>query len=50
MRFLVQSVGSRVRGQYDKMWEPNEIKTSTLVFIVEHNKINKKTIQTYIFG
>ena len=50
MRFLIQSVGSRVRGQYDKMWEPNEIKTSTLVFIVEHNKINKKTIQKYILG
>ena len=50
MRFLIQSVGSRVRGQYDKMWEPNEIKQSTLVFIVEHDKINKTIIQKYILG
>ena len=50
MRFLIQSVGSRVRGQYDKMWEPNEIKQSKLVFIVEHDKINKTIIQKYILG
>ena len=50
MRFLIQSVGSRVRGQYDKMWEPNQIKKSTLVFIVEHDKINKTIIQKYILG
>ena len=50
MRFLIQSVGSRVRGQYDKMWEPNQIKTSKLVFIVEHDKINKTIIQKYILG
>ena len=50
MRFLIQSVGSRVRGQFDKMWEPNQIKKSTLVFIVEHDKINKTIIQKYILG
>ena len=50
MRFLIQSVGSRVRGQYDKMWEPNEIKQSKLVFIVEHDKINRTIIQKYILG
>ena len=50
MRFLIQSVGSRVRGQFDKMWEPNEIKQSKLVFIVEHDKINKTIIQKYILG
>ena len=50
MRFLIQSVGSRVRGQYDKMWEPNQIKKSKLVFIVEHDKINKKTIKKYLLG
>lgn len=44
MRFLVQAVGSRLRCQFDRMWEKNEIKKSRLVFImqtkiIEHNKI-----------
>ena len=50
MRFLIQAVGSRVRGQYDKVWEIHEVKKSRLVFIAEHNKINKEIIQKYLLG
>ena len=50
MRFLIQAVGSRVRGQYDKVWESHEVKKSRLVFIAEHNKINKEIIQKYLLG
>ncbi len=42
MRFLIQAVGSRIRGQYDKVWESHEVKKSRLVFIAEHDKINKE--------
>ena len=50
MRFLIQAVGSRVRGQYDKVWESHEVKKSRLVFIAEHDKINREIIQKYLLG
>jgi cobalamin biosynthesis protein CobW len=50
LRFLIQAVGTRVRGQYDRMWKNNEVKKSKLVFIAEHNKINKKIIEKYLLG
>ena len=50
MRFLIQAVGSRVRGQYDKVWESQEVKQSRLVFIAEHDKINREIIQKYLLG
>ena len=48
LRFLIQAVGTRVRGQYDRMWKNNEVKKSKLVFIAEHDKINKKIIEKYL--
>ena len=50
LRFLIQSVGTRVRGQYDRMWEKNEARKSRLVFIAEHDKINKAIIEKYLSG
>ena len=48
MRFLIQAVGSRVRGQYDKMWNIDSNKDSQLIFIAEQNKINSEIIASYL--
>ena len=45
MRLLVQAVGSRLRTQFDKMWERNDIKESKLVFIMEKNSLNNQEIK-----
>ena len=44
MRLLVQAVGSRVRSQFDKMWQPDEVRNGQLVVIAEHNHINVPAI------
>lgn len=48
MRYLIQAVGSRVRGQYDKMWNLDDKKISKLIFIAEKNKITPKIIENYL--
>lgn len=39
MRLLVQAVGARVRHQYDRAWQPGEMRQGRLVVIAEHDDI-----------
>ena len=50
MRLLVQAVGSRVRSQFDKMWQPDEVRNGQLVVIAEHNHINVPAIDKILRG
>ena len=50
MRLLVQAVGSRVRSQFDKMWQPDEVRNGQLVVIAEHNHINVPAINEILRG
>ncbi len=45
MRLLVQAVGSRVRSQFDKIWQRDDIRTGRLVVIAEHDNINVPAIR-----
>ena len=45
MRLLIQAVGSRVRSQFDKLWQPDDIRTGQLVVIAEHDNINVPAIR-----
>ena len=45
MRLLVQAVGSRVRSQFDKIWQPDDIRAGQLVVIAEHDNINVPAIR-----
>ena len=45
MRLLIQAVGSRVRSQFDKIWQPDDIRTGQLVVIAEHDNINVPAIR-----
>jgi cobalamin biosynthesis protein CobW len=45
MRLLVQAVGARVRSQYDRPWRPGEPRTSALVVIAEHDRLDIETIR-----
>ena len=47
MRFLVQAVGSRLRTQYDRMWEKDEIKKSRLVFITQRDALKQTEISNF---
>ena len=40
MRLLVQGVGTRVRRQFDRAWEPGEKRQGRLVVIAEHDDID----------
>ena len=44
MRLLVQAVGSRIRTQFDKMWQDAEARQGRLVVIAEHDHIDVKAI------
>ncbi|RLK10099.1 cobalamin biosynthesis protein CobW [Ruegeria conchae] len=50
MRLLVQAVGSRVRHQYDRPWEPGEERHSRLVVIAEHDDIKEAEIRDILVG
>ena len=50
MRLLVQAVGSRVRSQFDKMWQPDEMRNGQLVVIAEHENINVPAINKILRG
>jgi len=50
MRLLVQAVGSRVRSQFDKMWQPDEVRNGQLVVIAEHDNINVPAINEILKG
>ena len=50
MRLLVQAVGSRVRSQFDKMWQPDEVRNGQLVVIAEYDHINVPTINEILRG
>ena len=50
MRLLVQAVGSRVRSQFDKMWQPDEVRNGQLVVIAEHDHINVPAINKILKG
>ena len=50
MRLLVQAVGSRVRSQFDKMWQPDKKRNGQLVVIAEHDHINVPAINEILKG
>ena len=50
MRMLVQAVGSRVRTQYDRPWQPDEARRSRLVVIAEHDDIDPVAIERALLG
>ena len=50
MRLLIQAVGSRVRAQYDRPWEPNEKRSGKMVVIAEHDAIVTSVIETALKG
>jgi cobalamin biosynthesis protein CobW len=50
MRLLIQAVGSRVRAQYDRTWEPNEKRSGKMVVIAEHDAIVRSVIETALKG
>ncbi len=45
MRLLVQAVGSRIRHQYDRPWQPGEDRTGHLVVIGEHDDVSEAAIR-----
>ena len=45
MRLLVQAVGSRVRHQFDRMWDASEPRAGRLVIIAEHDDIDPTAIR-----
>ena len=50
LRLLVQAVGSRVRSQYDRPWESNELRTGKIIVIAERNNVVRNTIETALKG
>ena len=48
MRYLVQAVGRRTRGQFDTIWGEKENISSKIVIISQKNKINKKILDKYL--
>ena len=50
MRLLIQAVGSRVRAQYDRTWEPNEKRSGKMVVIAERDAIVRSVIETALKG
>ena len=50
MRLLVQAVGSRVRSQFDKMWQQDEVRNGQLVVIAKHDHINVPAINEILKG
>lgn len=50
MRLLVQAVGSRVRHQYDRPWQPGEDRRGRLVVIAEHDAIDEAALAAALAG
>ena len=50
MRLLIQAVGSRIRTQYDRMWQAGEARTTRLVVIAEHDDIKPDEIRSILKG
>lgn len=50
MRLLVQAVGARVRTQYDRPWRSDEARTTRLVVIAEHDRIDAGVITAALDG
>ncbi|HEY0959493.1 MAG TPA: cobalamin biosynthesis protein CobW [Novosphingobium sp.] len=50
MRLLVQAVGTRVRHQYDRLWQPGEERRTTLVAIAEHADVDVAAIRAVLAG
>ena len=48
MRLLVQAVGSRIRTQYDKMWQETGARQGRLVVIAEHDHIDVEAINSIL--
>ena len=48
MRLLVQGVGTRVRHQFDRAWEPGEDRQGRLVVIAEHEDIDPEAIRSVL--
>ena len=48
MRLMVQAVGARVRCQYDRLWRAGEPRSTQLVVIAEHDRIDADAIRTVI--
>ncbi len=44
MRLLIQAVGTRLRTQFDRMWNTKEVRKSKLVFIMQSNLIDNAEI------
>lgn len=49
MRLLVQAVGARVRHQFDRPWQPDEVRQGRLVVIAEHDDVNSAAIRNALF-
>ena len=47
MRYLLQAVGERVRGQFDQPWG-DALRTTQLVLIAEHDHINLDAIHALL--
>ena len=50
MRLLVQAVGSRIRTQFDQMWQDNAMRQGRLVVIAEHDHIDIAAINAILQG
>lgn len=48
MRLLVQAVGARVRSQFDRAWQPTELRAGRLVVIAEHDDIDPDAIRAIL--
>ncbi len=50
MRLLVQAVGARVRTQFDRLWQTDEVRETKLVVIAEHDDIHPDKIAAILKG
>lgn len=48
MRLLVQAVGTRVRHQYDRLWQPEERRTTALVVIAQQGDLVPETVEAVL--
>ncbi|MCV6594641.1 MAG: cobalamin biosynthesis protein CobW [Silicimonas sp.] len=48
MRLLVQGVGTRVRHQFDRPWQPDEARQGRLVVIAEHDDVKTDAIRAVL--
>lgn len=50
MRGLVQAVGARVRHQFDRPWRPGELRSTQLVVIAEHGRLDRAAVRAALAG